>query len=128
MVAVTALIFREGRVLAMRRSADQDAGAGLWEAVSGRIEADEQPLDALAREVREETSLEVRIDPRPVDAYTMRRGERPMVVVLYRCQWLGGEVVRSEEHDDHAWWTPDEFAANSSLDRLARAIHHAAGP
>ena len=124
--AVAALIFREGRVLAMRRSQSKDVGAGLWETVSGRIAPGEQPLEALEREIAEETALEVRIDPRPVDAYTMRRGDRPMLVVLYRCDWVSGEVRRSEEHDDHAWWTPDEFEAHSTLDRLARAIRAAA--
>lgn len=125
-VAVAALIFREGRVLAMRRSRAKDVGAGLWETVSGRVEPDEQPLDALLREVREESGLEVRVDPRPVDAYAMRRGDRPMVVLLYRCDWVSGEVTRSEEHDAHAWWTPDEFEAQSTLARLARAIRLAA--
>lgn len=125
-VAVAALIFREGRVLAMRRAETKDVGAGLWETVSGRVLPDEQPLEALTREIAEETSLEVRIDPRPVDAYSMRRGDRPMVVVLYRCDWVSGEVVRSEEHDDHAWWTPEEFERNSTLARLGRAIRSAA--
>ena len=50
-----------------RRFAAKDAGAGLWETVSGRVEADEAPLDAIAREVREETGLVVAIDPRPGD-------------------------------------------------------------
>lgn len=55
--AVAILIFRDGRVLAMRRAATKDAGAGLWETVSGRVEVGEQPLDAAMREVREETGL-----------------------------------------------------------------------
>lgn len=125
-VAVAALIFREGRVLAMRRAATKDSGAGLWETLSGRIEPDEQPLAALAREIEEESGLEVRIAERPVDAYTMRRGAAPMVVLCYRADWVSGEVRRSEEHDDHAWWTPEEFERNSTLSRLAEAIRRAA--
>lgn len=121
-LAVAAVIVRDDRVLAMRRSSAKDAGAGLWETVSGRVEADEAPLDAIAREVREETGLVVAIDPRPIDAYTARRGDAPMAVVVYRAIHVSGEVVRSDEHDDHAWWTAAEFRSQSTLTRLADAI------
>lgn len=127
-VAVAAVIVRgDGRVLAMRRSAHKDAGAGLWETVSGRVAPDEPLEDALLREVREETALEVRLRPGPVDAYVARRGDRPMCVVVYRADWIAGEVVRSDEHDDHAWWTPAELRAATTLVRLADAVDRAIG-
>ncbi len=125
-VAVAAVIFRGDRVLAMRRSASKDAGAGLWETLSGRVEPDEQPLDALAREIEEECGLEVRVDDRPVDAYVARRNETPLLVLVYRAEWVSGEVRRSGEHDAHAWWTPAELRRETSLVRLADAVDRAA--
>jgi 8-oxo-dGTP pyrophosphatase MutT (NUDIX family) len=126
-VAVAAVIVRaDGRVLAMRRSAHKDAGAGLWETVSGRVEADEPLEDAMLREIGEETALEVRLHPRPVDAYVARRGDRPMCVIVYRAEYVAGEVVRSPEHDAHAWWTPAELRAATTLTRLADAVDRAA--
>ena len=124
--AIAVVIFKEGRVLALRRASTRDAGAGLWETVSGRVEPDEQPVAAALREVAEECGLEVHLEPRPVDAYTARRGQTPMLVVLYRAEHVAGEVRRSAEHDEHAWWTPGEFAANSSLTRLSEAVSRAA--
>ena len=125
-VAVAAVIVRDDRaepqVLAMRRAATKDAGAGIWETCSGRLEAGEQPIDALAREVVEETGLEVRIAAQPVDAYTMRRGERPMVVLVYRADWVAGEVRRSDEHDAHAWWTRAELESSPMPPRLIEAV------
>lgn len=123
--AVAAVIIRENRVLAMRRAATKDAGAGLWETVSGRVEPDEAPEDAIAREIEEETGLIVDVEARPLDAYTGRRGSAPMAVVVYRARWVKGEVVRSDEHDDHAWWTAEEFRARSTLTRLADAVDSA---
>lgn len=123
-VAVAAVIFRAGRVLAMRRSPEK-AGAGLWETLSGRVEVGEEPIDAVAREIAEESGLEVRIDPRPVDVYAARRGEAPMVVIVYRAEWIAGEVKRSAEHDDHAWWTPEELERETTLARLAEAVWRA---
>jgi 8-oxo-dGTP pyrophosphatase MutT (NUDIX family) len=125
-VAVAAVIVRaDGRVLAMRRSANKDAGAGLWETTSGRVAPDEPLEEAMQREIREETSLEVRLHPRPVDAYVARRGDAPMCVIVYRADHVAGDVVRSDEHDAHAWLTPAELRATTTLTRLADAVDRA---
>ncbi|AKF05057.1 NUDIX domain-containing protein [Sandaracinus amylolyticus] len=129
-VAVVAVIVRDDpdgarRVLAMRRAATKDAGAGIWETCSGRLEADEQPIDAVTREVREETGLEVRVDATPIDAYAMRRRERPMALIVYRAAWIAGEVRRSDEHDAHAWWTLAEVEASPMPTRLVEAVKRA---
>jgi 8-oxo-dGTP pyrophosphatase MutT (NUDIX family) len=125
-VAVVAVIVRaDGRVLAMRRSPEKDAAPGAWETISGRVEPDEALLDAVAREIREEAGLDVRLHPRPVDAYVARRNDRPMCVIVYRADHLAGEAVRSTEHDAHAWMTPAEIRGATPFARLADAIDRA---
>ena len=52
-----ALIERDGSVLLGRRR--DDPGAGLWDLPGGFVEEFEHPLDALRRELREETGLEI---------------------------------------------------------------------
>jgi 8-oxo-dGTP diphosphatase len=126
-VAVAIAIFRGDRVLAMRRAASKDAGAGLWETISGRIASGEDPLAAIVREVAEECGLQIEIDPRPVEAYAAMRGQEPMTVIFFRGRHVGGEVVRSDEHDDHAWLTLDELTERSTLVRLVQAVRRAAG-
>jgi len=121
-VAVTALVLREGRVLAMRRSAHRDAGAGLWETPSGRVREGEEPLDAVKRELAEEAGLDVAWESRPFAAYPARRGALPMIVIAFRARWRSGEVVRSDEHDAHAWWTAEEWCRGSTLTRLVTVI------
>jgi 8-oxo-dGTP pyrophosphatase MutT (NUDIX family) len=123
--AVVVVIFREDRLLAMRRAENSEAGPGLWECVSGRIDPDEDPLVAAAREVCEETGLTVEIASWPVDSYTARRAETPMVVVCYRADWISGEVRTSEEHDAHEWLSPEDFASRTTLTRLAEAVDRA---
>ena len=125
-VAVAAAVFREGKVLAMRRSAAREAGPGLWETLSGRLRLGEEPEDAVAREIAEECGLRVRVHPRPVTAYQATRAGEPMVVIVYRAEAEAGEVRRSDEHDAHAWLTPDEFGATSSLAPLVWAVFAAA--
>lgn len=126
-VAVAATVFRDGRVLAMRRSATREAGAGLWETLSGRVRPDEEPLTAVVREIEEECGLPVRVWPRPVTSYRASRAGAPMIVLVYRADADAGPVRRSDEHDAHAWLTPEAFARTTTLTPLARAVTMAAG-
>ena len=119
--AVAAVVVRDGRLLALRRSPYKDAGPGLWETLSRRIEPDEEPLAAVPREIVEATGLEVEVDPRPLTAYAARRLDAPMVVIVYRARHLGGEVRLSDEHDAFAWLDADAFAERSPLTGLVAA-------
>jgi 8-oxo-dGTP diphosphatase len=121
-VAVAALIVRENRVLALRRAPDNRAGPGLWETVSGRVEQGEEPAQAIAREIGEESALEVVVETRPWAAYAATRIDKPMIVILYRARYVAGEVKLSDEHDAFAWLSADEFAARSSLRSLCAAV------
>lgn len=133
MVAVAGLIIRpafpgetpEPRVLALRRAADNLAGPGLWETVSGRVEQGEDPLAALKREVIEESALQVEVEPRPFATYAAQRRGLPMIVILYRARHRAGEVAISAEHDSFAWLTAAEFRARSSLSSLVTVVERA---
>ncbi len=113
------------RVLAMRRAPDNLAGPGLWETLSGRVEHGEQPLAAIAREIAEESALEVEVEPRPFATYAAQRRGHPMIVILYRARYLAGEVQLSPEHDAYAWLTASEFRARSSLVPLVTVVEQA---
>lgn len=122
-VAAAVIIRREDTFLAMRRALTKDAGPGLWEALSGRLEAGETPLEAAAREAQEECGLKVQLELRPVTSYPATRLGLPMIVVVYRADYGGGEVTLSREHDRYAWLTPEAFAERSSLTPLIHAVH-----
>ena len=72
-VAVAYIIVRDGSVLVLRRSPLKDHAPGEWETGSGRVEYGEAPEDAVRREVREETGLQVEIVA-PVDTFHFYRG------------------------------------------------------
>ncbi|MCC7538669.1 MAG: NUDIX domain-containing protein [Deltaproteobacteria bacterium] len=124
-VAVAVVVVRDGRVLALRRAADRDAGAGAWETVSGRVEHHETLVEAAARECREETGSAPVVDPIPVAAYTARRAGEPMVVIAFAAAATTETVRRSAEHDAHAWLTPDEMATRCPFPQLVAAVHDA---
>ena len=122
-VAAAVVIRRGDTLLAMRRALTKDAGPGLWETLSGRVEIGETPLETAAREVLEESGLEVSLDPRPVTCYPGARLGLPMIVIVYAADYLSGEVSLSREHDRYRWLSPSEFAELSTLTPLIRAVH-----
>lgn len=127
-VAAAVVIRRGDTLLAMRRALTKDAGPGLWETLSGRVEVGETPLETAAREVLEESGLEVSLDPRPVTCYSGARLGLPMIVIVYAADYLSGEVNLSSEHDRYLWLSPDAFAELSTLTPLIRAVYSAFNP
>jgi 8-oxo-dGTP diphosphatase len=125
--AVAVFIFRDGRLLALRRSETNEAAPGAWEGISGRLEPGEQPVDAAGRETLEECGLDVRVAPHPVTAYVAKRNRDDMLVVVYRGESDAGQVVISAEHDAFAWMTLAEFARACPFAPLVRAARLAAG-
>ena len=120
--AVCALVRRDGRILSMRRSATKDAAPGIWEALSGRMEPGESPLEAVRREILEESGLDVLVHPRPLSAHASERAGIPMLIVYYLADWVRGEVRLSDEHDAFEWLTAEEFAERTPIPQLAHAV------
>ena len=121
-VAVTVLVRRDASVLAMQRAHSAEAGAGLWEGVSGRIQPGEDPLEAARREVEEETGLRVQIVERPIASYAARRGDQPMTVIVFLAEHSEGEVILSSEHDDYRWCDAEAFSELGAPAQLVRLV------
>jgi 8-oxo-dGTP diphosphatase len=99
-LAVVAAAIRDsaGHLL-LQQALPGKAHAGLWEFPGGKVESEENPRLALAREVREELGLT--LDPaamRPLAfADEPRSGERPGIVLfLYDCPMWEGQAAALE--------------------------------
>ena len=94
---VQAVILREGRVLLAVRSDLRG-----WELPGGTPQPGESDAVALAREVREETGLEVEILLRVGDY--QRSGFRPHLARVFACRVLGGAQRPSPETPRLGWF------------------------
>jgi len=128
-LAVSAAIFRNGRVLVVRRA--RKPALNLYTLPGGVVEAGEALADAAAREVREETAIE--IEPlglaghREVIARDAEgRIERHFVILSFAARWRAGEPVLNDELDDARWVEPAELAAYRTTDGLAEIVAAAA--
>lgn len=104
-IGVNALIFEDDRVLlALRKDID------WWNLPGGGMEPGETVEEALYREVREETSLDVAID-RLVGVYS--KPQKQEVVLTFLCHVTGGTLTPTEESRDCCFFPIDELPENT---------------
>ena len=96
-----------GRVLISQRRADQ-ALPLQWEFPGGKVEPGEAPVDALARELREELGAACEVGGiwdvlfHPYPAFDL-------VMLVYVCRLRPGEVARPVEVADLRWLRPEQL-------------------
>jgi 8-oxo-dGTP diphosphatase len=123
LVVVAFLIESDGRLLMLRRSASKDHAPGEWEPGSGRVESGETPVEAVHREAREETGLEVEILG-VVDTFHYYRGaaREEAIGIAFHCRAIGGDLRLSAEHDAAEWVPFDRIAERAVSDPLRRSL------
>jgi ADP-ribose pyrophosphatase YjhB (NUDIX family) len=128
-LAVSAAIMRDGKVLAVRRA--RKPAINLYTMPGGVVEIGETLIEAVKREVREETALE--IEPVALAGHReaiMRdaqgRVERHFIIMCFAARWLRGEAVLNEELDDARWLTPNELQGLHTTEGLYEIVTEAA--
>jgi 8-oxo-dGTP diphosphatase len=123
-LAVSAAIFRDGKVLLVRRA--RSPAKGLYSLPGGRVEFGETLHEALHREVDEETALKVEIIGlagwREVVPGTSGGGH--YLIMSFAARWIAGEPVLNEELDDFRWLEPEalgDLKLTGGLDEVIRS-------
>jgi 8-oxo-dGTP diphosphatase len=124
-LAVSAAIFREGRVLIVRRA--RPPAHGIYTLPGGGVELGETLEEAVIREVQEETALD--IEPVALAGYRQAiardadgRVERHFVILPFAARWLVGEVSLNEELAEAHWLKPTELSGLKTTEGLAEIV------
>ncbi|MGI5340780.1 NUDIX hydrolase [Streptomyces sp. CA-181903] len=104
-----------GNVLLLHRSADDYLG-GLWELPSGGVDPGETLVEALRREVAEETGLTVTAVGGYLGHFDYRSGSGRATRQFNFTATVTGETVTLTEHDAHVW------ADRTQQDRVSSAV------
>jgi ADP-ribose pyrophosphatase YjhB (NUDIX family) len=124
-LAVSAAIFRDGRVLIVRRA--RPPAHGLYTLPGGGVELGETLEQAVIREVHEETALDIA----PVDLVGYRqaiardgagRVERHFVILPFAARFIGGEISLNEELAEAHWLVPADISSLKTTEGLAQIV------
>jgi 8-oxo-dGTP diphosphatase len=124
-LAASAAIVRDGKILVVRRA--RPPAHGLYTLPGGVVEVGETLMEAVAREVREETALEIE----PVGLAGFRetivrdadsRVERHFIILCFASRWRAGDPVLNEELSEARWLDPAELAGLPTTPGLAEIV------
>lgn len=90
----------EGRLLLVQRA--NDPGRGQWSLPGGRVEPGETDASAVARELREETGLEV-LAGSLVGSVSRPAPEGVFMIFDYAARVVGGRLSAGDDASDVAW-------------------------
>lgn len=94
-VAAYALLAQEKRILLCRLSPEVPKWAGYWTLPGGGIDFGESPEDAMVREVKEETGLDVEpVSLAGVDSILLQKEDEDLhgIRIVYHVKVTGGEL------------------------------------
>ncbi len=128
-LAVSAAIFRDDRILLVRRA--RSPAKGFYSLPGGRVEFGETLHAALHREVDEETSLKIDIEGLAGwrEVLPGAGGGGYYLIMSFAARWLAGEPLLNDELDDFKWLRPDalgDLQLTGGLEEViqaARALH-----
>jgi mutator protein MutT len=117
LVGVGAVIVHEGRVLLVQRG--REPMKGRWTIPGGLIEIGESLHQAVVRETREETGLEVK----PIELVELLdrihreegRVRYHYVIADYLCRVVGGTLAAADDADAVRWVERAEWNSHSAL-------------
>lgn len=119
-IGAFAIIFDNAGCVLLCHRRDMD----LWTLPGGGMESGELPTDAVIREVKEETGLDVTIG-RLIGVYGKQ--DRDDVVFAFTCNVTGGQLTETDESDACRYFALDDIPLNTNPKQIER-IYDAIDP
>jgi 8-oxo-dGTP diphosphatase len=119
-VGVGAIVTRDGLLLMVRRA--KEPGRRLWSIPGGHVEIGEYLTDAVTREVKEETALDVEVGD--LVGILELPGPDHLIILDYRATIIGASHPTPGDDVDDARWVPfDEVGTLECTFRFQETMH-----
>ena len=108
-LVAAAVVRHQGRILLTKRPQGTHL-EGFWEFPGGKVEPNEDPRVAVARECREECAIELEVGA-VIDVIFHRFETKSVLLLFYACTLSQGESgdVQHLGVSDHVWALPEEL-------------------
>lgn len=116
---VCALIVNGAKLLAAQRGVDS-AHPLKWEFPGGKVDHGESAGEALAREIREELGITIRVEV-PLEPVSHSYPGKVVKLFPWLCRWENGELILHEHHAVK-WVSPEELFGLNLLEADRRLL------
>jgi ADP-ribose pyrophosphatase YjhB (NUDIX family) len=110
-INVDGVYVKNNKILLLKRSVIPFKG--FWHVVGGQVEENETLKEALRREFKEETALDVKIG-NVIDGRIEETFDRIKIVVIFEVIEARGEITLNHENEEYGWF--DKIPCNSVYD------------
>lgn len=100
--SVKGVVYREKSLLMMRRS-----HSDIWELPGGHLEFGETASEAMIREMREETGLQVET-VKILDTWDSVKDNWHITGLIWLCSTENYDITLSDEHCEYRWVSPGD--------------------
>ena len=115
-------ISNQGKVLMLRKTS---VWPGKWVLPGGKLETGESPLEAVVREVREETTILLDDPSLAKTFYIENPSYGPYVLHCFKQQLaMQPEAIIDEEHDMWGWFSRDEYSKLDLIPGQTTILEH----
>jgi len=124
-VLLKAIVVKEDKFLTLKRPLNAYSRPNCWDFPGGNLEFGENMGDCLIREIKEETSLQVK-DIKPLHIISALDSKKKVfwIEIGYTCRYHKGKVKLSSEHTEYKWVNKNEFLKLKSADYLIDFVRH----
>lgn len=121
-IVVKALIKKGDKFLLLKKAKGGNSQSAGRETPGGHLEEGEEFLVGLAREIKEETGLSVRI-LFPFNAYWVQvESNESLIGINYLAEWQSGDPIISNEHNRYQWASVIEIRTLNESKGLQKEI------
>jgi len=107
-VCVDGVYIKDGKILLLKRNTEPFNG--YWHLVGGHVEENETLKEALRREFKEETNLDIDVG-NIIDRRIEKTSDRTKIIITFEVTSAQGEIRLSSESEEYGWF--DKFPRNS---------------
>lgn len=116
--AAGVVVDETGRVLLIHRAIEPYRG--FWALPAGYQELDEHPSQTAAREIREESGIEVEVMELIDLLFLPEDARKPANLAVFLCRPTGGTLHPGHDADDAAWFDIERLPAKLGFDNGPR--------
>jgi len=120
--SVSSVILVNGRILMLKRPDHASSFPGIWSLVAGKIEDGETPEETAAREIREETGLNVSSPSATLGPLFVRENGIIWKVHVLLFIHDSDDVTLNHENEMYEWVLPDDIDKRNTVSSTVSAV------